>query len=598
MDTLGGLKTKITKRLNRSWLPMLRNHLADANSHIWYSEHARPQSTNHARATMISTAALLLLLSHFANKGNKAVQEKAKDNLRDLLQRFGLGAEYEEVKFAAPAEMPVFVCPEYKRTQSSRGRHAAVMISKGIMDCTALVGNAAWTRLANKWKKGLGYQRTRPLLDCLTCCHAKKNLHWFSDQIAHGCAQHIETRFVFLQLEAKPSNDIKWHSRNDPALQLALAENARRKAPRGRKQKMSANLARRSIHNRRKAMTKYWFNQRREFASAKQICLADDGGQAGGRLRLISAVKNLETGITGWGTPIDMRATTYRVEQPGQNVTQEDMDDWKASAWDFLRSAGKREAAEKEDKNHLPKRRKQKMERKSAYDHIVAKDKVLRNLGTQGLRQFQFSEEDLKKNLLDLNVLVNVEDQSSVNCSVDSFEQQILKLIKWAIGDFCHGVWKDVLNAIKGSDCWVEFMLVCVYLNFHEGPWNTQKWWQTIKEAFAEAMSMIKEDSKLLHALLAMIRRDKQNDTLSAKEVLEGLKDAKFLHKMGGGVSPSRWWTWMAEMLERDSEIAEELLLLMFHGITDRHLGAAQGPQRFSFYVFCCFGNRHDFYLS
>ena len=170
--------------------------------------------------------------------------------------------------------------------------------------------------------------------------------------------------------------------------------------------------------------------------------------------------------------------------------------------------------------------------------------------------------------------LVEQSDQGPIPMSTDCFETFYLKLRKWEYEDPWHLLWRSILNGLKGSGVYSVFSLGCIYLNYKEGPWNGHKWFQTLRESWADMRKTInvRKDS-----LVKVVAERLERFGLDRNEFFDLLEkdDLSFMQRKGNTVAPSRWWSWqdaMLSRLENPLEIWAELTALLHHGVTTGYL--------------------------
>ena len=173
--------------------------------------------------------------------------------------------------------------------------------------------------------------------------------------------------------------------------------------------------------------------------------------------------------------------------------------------------------------------------------------------------------------------LVEQSDQGPIPMSTDSFETFHLKLRKFSLDDPWHLLWRSILNGLKQSNVWSIFVLGSIFLNYKEGPWSGQKWFQSVREAWCEFKKMAANNLQKDPLVKVVVER-MERFGVEADELFQFLSDGnepEFLHKKGGTVQPSRWWSWqdaMLDRLKRPVDIHIELLALLFSGISMGYL--------------------------
>ncbi|CAE7234468.1 mug158 [Symbiodinium sp. CCMP2592] len=280
--------------------------------------------------------------------------------------------------------------------------------------------------------------------------------------------------------------------------------------------------------------------------------------------------------ILAHGVPADLRDTQLRVDQPGENITRECKDAWLAKAKQFLKKERKREAEVQQDEPATKRRKKNEAAtpqptRLSAYDLLLAKDNMLRSVHGEGLVAFAGKEsEDSGLPLTSRPTLVEVSDQGSIPCSEDAFETFHLGIRKFMLEDPYHCMWKSLLNGIKKAGMYPAVSLTTVWLNLHDGPWASQKWYSSIAEMWKEYTGTFEAGDPLFQQILARLKRFNVN--MSARQLLIDMRrgDVSFLHRRGNKVQPSRWFSWQTAFLARlesPGDMHLQFALLVFFGI-------------------------------
>lgn len=253
---------------------------------------------------------------------------------------------------------------------------------------------------------------------------------------------------------------------------------------------------------------------------------------------------------------------------PDSAPTHEEKQAWRRLAKAFLAEAVQDDA---ENDRTQAKAKPQKMQRISAYRHLVALDHQLLAIGIDGLNTFVYQRplrQPSRWPLLWIN-----EDQPLVNLSAQNYLLFEKQLLLWVNQDPFDRVWNDVQDAI--SVCGLSFVTTAVGIthSLSFGPWQGQTWFAQLCEGAQHMKGCMAPDDPLLSFLLERILADLGHfggGGMDAESVLVNLFEARFLDIKGPRSAPSRWFSWRAAHVFWGEHWYSRLAVLVFTGL---HIG-------------------------
>lgn len=162
-------------------------------------------------------------------------------------------------------------------------------------------------------------------------------------------------------------------------------------------------------------------------------------------------------------------------------------------------------------------------------------------------------------------------DQGSVGWPALFFLQHVQKVVLATVQEPPHRIWNDVQGAIDSIAPLRESrMLSTLLFNLNIGPFESAAWWQQVKDAISEYVSIAADDDPLLEHMWADIIDERgehafANDPQHRRVVLQSLPS--MLKNKGSKVPRSRWFHFVDVCEEHDKVWSCRLLALLYLGL-------------------------------
>lgn len=258
-----------------------------------------------------------------------------------------------------------------------------------------------------------------------------------------------------------------------------------------------------------------------------------------------------------------LRDSNVRATNFGREPRKQEFVERRRAAAVFLASC-LLEADDDEAKTKLPK----KLERLSSYYLLHACDWQLQGQGLPGYSWYfpcfgpQLAPESRP-------LLIENMDSGSQNMCKTFYLLSQKKARVLPVWDAFHKRWNMAQAAHKATGLWMSIKLNSITFEINRGPFKGFAFFVQQLEAMRGFLDMVSEGDPLFEEFLPRICADQVLDPASvgAGAILDGLREAKWLHKLGPRTAPSRWFSWHAAQECFEPHNTERLAGMCFLGI-------------------------------
>ncbi|CAE7209363.1 unnamed protein product [Symbiodinium sp. CCMP2592] len=462
---------------------------------------------------VVSTAMLLLLSARFAadSRGSQKKNQQSKDGWSSALA--ALLAKYVPEN---DHEISIFLDTSVVLRMGihCRGRHlVGLPVQNGLVDLSAVFScqdAAVGKRLA---VFGQAPPRKLTLADALVwLTNGGKQVQWLLSQFIHRLACTIEHAIQeqFSRSSATPGLAATTPSgQEEEAEQIAAGREQRQQQARLRKAQTGIKpMQPMPLH---KVLLKYFYAMRKKMATSRVLHVAFDASRVGGLSSLLGFVTN-GAGGAAWlppqVVPDLVTRTTLALAHQDEEALERERTEYAKLAEEFFHSAEKSEKT-------------------------VATG--------AGWKQFRASGSPETWRSITISL-----DQGSDGWSAAHFLCSE-KVNAFIIGDVSHRTWNDCQLALHDVKLnWLVLSVICL-LNSDSGPWNSERWWQSLKQSADEYVQVASHNKDPLYLAYeaAIVEEQTSGDemaegTADPEQLFNSIPDA-FDHKQQK-VGKSRWF--------------------------------------------------------